>query len=306
MRFKDENIRLKLNGYNFKAFLEDSDINYETKDQQLPFAPISFTNTSVATRVNQTAKFTFNVFSETRYECITNFKNLMALVRSIKPIYNIIDDQYVPSSANITGFVTLGFSGMPYNDRESINLHLTSFNYSINKEIGYIEIPKSEIDSPSESKWFDTGGMKLIPLAYKLSLEGRILLQFDDTVRRFGNRIQRTSKPIQRVLQTAIDSTDDNEIEEVRKIYLGLTNQDILNLNSSDMAEAAARVRAMQQQELVKPDGTFDDSRYNTAQQPQTPEITPQLTQQNKEYDEGVYNKQADEIKSLGKRDYNE
>ena len=33
--------KLKINGLLFKAFLESSDITYETKDQQIPFVPTS-------------------------------------------------------------------------------------------------------------------------------------------------------------------------------------------------------------------------------------------------------------------------
>lgn len=239
MRFSDNDIRLLINGLKFKAYLEDSDINHVTKDQALPLAPISFNNDSMATRVNQTAKFTFNVFSETREECVNNFNNLLSIIESIKPLYTIMDDQYVPNSANITGFVTLSFAGMPYKNRNAISLHLTSFNYSINKEIGYIQIGKSEL-AGGQPKFYEKSNMKLVPLAYKLSLEGKVLLSFDETVRRSGSRIKRSSKELYRVLieQTGID--DIGMLDQIREFYRGATNgKEFVSLPSDKLYEAA-------------------------------------------------------------------
>lgn len=180
MEFNDKNLRLIINNLQFKAYLEDSDVSYETKDQQLPFTPTSFTNDSMAIRVSEKAKFTFNVFSETRDECIQNYRNLQYLLKIIKPSYRYVNDQIVPESSNVTGFVTLQFNGMPKIDKDKVDLHLTSFSYTINKDLGYIHIPVKDLIK-GESTTYADKDMKLIPIAYKISLEGKILLQFEET-----------------------------------------------------------------------------------------------------------------------------
>lgn len=181
MEFIDKDLRLDINGLSFKAYLEDSDITYETKDQQLPFTPTSFTNDSMAIRVSEKAKFTFNVYSETRYECVENYKNLQSLLSTIKPSYQYVDEQLVPDARNVTGLVTVKFKGLPVLNRESVTLHLNSFSYTMNKDLGYIHVPKSEVSDPNNSKFFEQGNMKLIPIGYKISLDGKVLLPFDQT-----------------------------------------------------------------------------------------------------------------------------
>ncbi len=167
----------------FISYLTDSDISYEMKDQQLPFAPVSFNNDYMATRVLEKAKFTFDVFSRHRFGCIQNYNNLQTLLGIIKPSYKIMNSQYVPSAANVTGFFKLKFIGMPILDRDEITLHLTSFNYTINKDTGYLELSKDDINNPTEDGGYIANKMKLIPISYKISIEGKVLLPFGDTVR---------------------------------------------------------------------------------------------------------------------------
>lgn len=162
---------LSLAGISFKAYLEDSDMFYEMKDQQLPFAPTSFRNDSAMIRVLERAKFTFNVFSESKTECIENYKNLQKLLINIKPSYGKVYDQYVPANTNITGYFNVKFAGIP---RGNIDLHLTSFTYNINKDLGYLEVDNGELSKGQK-------GSKLIPISYKISIEGKVLLEFTET-----------------------------------------------------------------------------------------------------------------------------
>ena len=264
MRFKDENIRLRINGLSFKAFLEDSDINHVTKEQPLPFSPLSFVNDAMATRLNETAKFTFNVFSETREECITNYRSLLALIQSIKPIYYILDDQYVPSNSNVTGLVNLSFLGMP--SRNSVDLHLTSFNYSINKEIGYIEIPLSEISNTNNPSFYDQSGMKLVPLAYKISLDGKVLLPFNSTIRKIGERKKASSANINEALIKGALSTDKDYIDKLKGLYQKITKQDIVRLNDQEVVSALAKVKQLADEQIISADGNFNTDKFGNGQ----------------------------------------
>ena len=300
MRFKDENIRLRINGLSFKAFLDDSDINHVTKDQPLPFSPLSFVNDSIATRLNETAKFTFNVFSETRQECVNNFKSLLALIQSIKPIYRILDDQYVPSNSNVTGLVNLSFLGMP--SRSNIDLHLTSFNYSINKELGYIEIPFSEISNPDNPSFYDKAGMKLVPLAYKISLDGKVLLPFDSTIRKIGSRIPASSADLNKALVRGAMSTDKDYIDRLKKLYTTITNKDISVLSETEVVSALAKVKKLADEQHILEDGNFNETRYALPQEPivSVPgQDTVLIATAEKEAARATYNRFVGELKGM-------
>ncbi len=171
----------------FISYLTDSEISYEMKDQQLPFVPLSFNNDSMATRVMEKAKFAFDVYAETRTNCIENYLNLQHLLNMIKPSYFLKNDQWVPSANNTTGFFKLQFAGMPLIDRKEVTLHLTAFNYNINKDTGYISVNRQEL-SNATSPGINTGTLKittsddtLVPVSYKISIEGKVLLPFGET-----------------------------------------------------------------------------------------------------------------------------
>lgn len=191
MLFNDEDLRLNITNIasgkkiSFKSYLEDSDITYEIKDQQLPFAPTSFTNDSMAIRVTEKAKFTFNIFSESRDECTQNYRNLNKLLSTIKPSYKYVYDQIAPNTSNVTGFFNIKFKGLPAG-RDNVTLHLNSFSYNINKDLGYIHVPTAELEENGSKSFYSSQGMKLIPIGYKISLEGKILLNFKQTANVYG------------------------------------------------------------------------------------------------------------------------
>lgn len=163
-KYKNLTISSGNNSYSFPAFLEDSDITYDLKEQPLPFAPVSFTNDSMALRVLEKVKFTFNIFSHNEKECIENWDKFKHLRNIIKPRYVLVNEQLVPKIENVTGFIKIIFNGMPHN-RSSIDVHLISFSYLINKDLGFLEKNKN-----------------LIPIGFKISLEGKVLLPLSETI----------------------------------------------------------------------------------------------------------------------------
>ncbi len=226
MRFTDENIRLHINNLSFKAYLENSDISYETREQQLPFAPVSFTNDTAAIRLLQKAKFTFNVLSEYRSECVENYNNLLALIQSIKPSYTIIDEQYVPDKNNINGYVNLKFDGLPL-QQKSVKLHVTQFSYEINKEMGYLQIPEKELKHNKNPKKFVDGEPKLIPIAYKIDIEGKILQTFGETAKVTGNFYTTPNITFRDVIESISDIRGSREdyIQDLYKIIKNITGK---------------------------------------------------------------------------------
>jgi len=259
MRFIDNNIKLIINNLPFKAYLEDSDVSYETRDVSLPFAPTSFVNDKMATRLMQKAKFTFNVFSETRLECISNYNNLLRLIYSIKPFFEYIDDQLAPLGSNITGLVSIRFAGMPMVG-DSVNLHLNSFSYTINKEIGYIQVPNKEIRDPrANASFYDSSGMKLIPLAYKISLEGKILLPFDGTVRQIGGPAKNVQEDYDTIMKDIFgEKANDREYTgHVLNAFTALTGRLPSEFSREKRTKALKDIAALKNNGAIDANGNF-------------------------------------------------
>lgn len=191
MRFLDKNIRLTItdtvsnNSIQFKAYLEDSDITYEVQEQNLSFAPLSFTSNKIHSRTLQTVKLSFNVFSEYREEAIENYDNLHTILNALKPSYTEIAGQYLPSQNNTFGLISLNFKGLPRikSGTDDLKIHLTQFSYTINKDMGYIEVPYDLSGNDRYNKLYSEGNMRLVPIAYKLSITGRLQLSFAETAR---------------------------------------------------------------------------------------------------------------------------
>lgn len=247
MRFIDDNIKLIINNLHFKAYLEESETMFETKDQTLPFAPLSFTNDSIATRLTEKARFKFNVFSESRGECIQNFNNLLALIKSVKPSYQIVEDQYVPFTSNVTGFVDLFFSGMPL--RDNVKLHLNNFSYNINKDLGYIQVPRAEIANFENASFYEPGQMKLIPLAYSINMEGKVLIPFEQTATVYGQRIKGSSTQMRQILgKVGGDKAYQDAIFSLVKV---MTGHSIYEYSSTDAEKVLMLVKAAKDNYLI-------------------------------------------------------
>lgn len=248
---------LIINNLKFKAYLEDSDITYEMKDQQLPFTPTSFNNDSMMLRVMQKAKFSFNVFSENREECKRNYDNLHSLLQIIRPSYSYANDQLAPFFSNVTGYVSLTFKGMP--ERDTIPLHLTSFSYSINKELGFVEIPRSEYimlgEGSSFSKLKEPGfKSKLLPIAYKITLDGKILLNFEDTVKLANKKTEDRGRIDIQALKDAA-GTDKTYQAQLEALLYKITNKRLAQFQNPQ--EALNLVKTLKDTYSVDSNGNF-------------------------------------------------
>lgn len=193
MRFLDNNIKIIINpkaGSNlepiiFKAYLEKSDIQYAIKEVGLDYAPVSYGNASTATKVLQSLDLVFNVFSEHRNETIENYIKLHRLIDNIKPVYVGRGAAKVRDSANTFGLISIIFKGLPVinaDGKDELRIAVKNFNYSINQEMGFIELP---YDSPNKfnDSLYVSGKMRLVPIAFKISIGGQIVLDRKSMVR---------------------------------------------------------------------------------------------------------------------------
>jgi hypothetical protein len=185
MLITDEKYKLNIISYtptaassSFKAYLEDHSVQYQIIEQQLQYAPLSFVNDKVHMRTTQTVSLKFNVFSENLEEAQGNYNKLHKLVEWVKPTYTYRQGQYIANVQNNTGIIGVKFAGLPkiHSTTDELKLHLTTFAFSVNKEMGYIESNYTGSDGNVIS-----GG--LIPIAYTLDIGGRILLEFKETAR---------------------------------------------------------------------------------------------------------------------------
>jgi hypothetical protein len=189
----------------FKALLENHSVGVQLKEQNLSFTPLSFVNDKVATRTTYSIKLKFNVFSENSEDCFTNYANLHNLLYTIKPKFIFTNEQYLPVTQNNTGLITIKFKGLPalrsltnkrlpYLDpADRLTIHLTSFSFDINNEMGYYNAPfgKDKIKDEGDMYFGEenyvindgTNNSRLVPIGYSLNIEGNVLLPFEDTVR---------------------------------------------------------------------------------------------------------------------------
>jgi hypothetical protein len=193
MRFLDPNINLlitnKTNGdkLKFKAYLEKSDITFTVQESNFEYIPVGYGSVdSYATRLLYTLDLSFNVFSENREEAISNYQQLHRLIEALKPGYTIIEGSYLPTSDNAFGNISINFKGLPKINKKSDSLDIATktFSYNINQEMGFIEVPYDNADKKT-FRYFDTG-MRLIPIAFKIGIGGRISVNFEDTVKLTG------------------------------------------------------------------------------------------------------------------------
>lgn len=202
MRFSDQSIRLSIQEIvsnrtnSFKAYLEDIDITFALETQKLENVSIRSQANEQFIKAVKKLKLTFNVFSEDRTEAMLNFKKLESLINITRPVLenrekvsdaNIINDSSQISSINATGNAIIKFDGFPalaYGlSSDEYRILVTSFSYGINKDMGYIQVPYkiSELGENADKKYNDDvlvipGAMKLIPIGFKVSIEGTIII----------------------------------------------------------------------------------------------------------------------------------
>lgn len=165
-----ENIQIKHTRINkavlFKGFIKECQIIYDMISIDIPFPSLNFHSNSIPNRILRKVNFSFDVFSSDRTECLKNYERLEVLKEFIKPHY-VTDfpgtDLYLYDSANTSGLIDIQYNGFVLEDQEeTIRTFITSFNYEINKDLGYYE------------HFHGKAGKILIPIGYNIKIEGRI------------------------------------------------------------------------------------------------------------------------------------
>lgn len=170
----------------FKPFLEESNVNFNIETVQANTIPLFMNSGTTVTRALQSAILTFNVFPDSRDECIENYKKLKSLLNGIKPVYAFDRTQLIPHKSLFSGFISVKFAGfLP--GKSNVKLKLTSFSYQINQELGYLQVPYQEILTNNSTRSFVARsynggrGNKMIPIGFNIKIEGDIIQPFSQT-----------------------------------------------------------------------------------------------------------------------------
>jgi hypothetical protein len=258
MDFIDKNIRINFlpeegKPLSFKAYIEKSDITYQILEQNIEIVPTTFTNDTIATRVLQNLDLVFNVFSESRREAYDNYVKLHELIHSLKPIYKDVNSEYRADDRNTFGLMKIDFDALPIikqNGSNLLEIYVKSFSYLINQEMGFIQMNYPVLkNEPDKIYSLDVGPRsKLVPIAFKISLGGRILLDYDDTSRtpktRKRARGGREEPESGGEAPPDLSSFNQEEKENARAYYTHLYGDDI------DIAKASANV--LERYKLIK------------------------------------------------------
>lgn len=173
----------------FKAYLEKSEITFTPEDIQLPVSPAAAENDKQTIKLIHNVSLTIKVFSENLQEARNNYIKLKNLIDSIKPKYTLFEGDLIPDRNNILGLLQVDFAGLPLT-KQNLKIHLQSFSYIINKELGYIESPKVSA-TENKDKLYVASGMELIPLGFDISIVGRINFNLNDTAKIEGSTAAR-------------------------------------------------------------------------------------------------------------------
>jgi hypothetical protein len=206
MRFLDkENIGLKFykkitnQTIFFKAYLEKNEVQYKIQETVLPALSTGDGFSHLRTRIFNEISLDFNVYSENLEEAAENYEKLHILINFIKPrvAYNSGDGyKYDIQENDPRADLFFSFKGMPrilnskilerdpstgvYDlksnpelDIDDIPIQVFNFSYSINKDMGYIEMP-SDVRERLSGKLFSEKGTTLVPISYKVSIVARV------------------------------------------------------------------------------------------------------------------------------------
>lgn len=150
----------------FKGFIKESEISYTMVNIDIPFPSVNFLSKSIPNRIIRKIKFSFDVISSDKPECIKNYERLDMLGKFIKPSYIKQipgTDLYLYDNINTSGLIDIHFNGFVLeNNNETIRTIVTNFSYDINKELGFIE------------HLYGKDGKTLIPIGYSINIEGKI------------------------------------------------------------------------------------------------------------------------------------
>jgi hypothetical protein len=204
MRFLDkENIGLKFYKKRtkqtlfFKAYLDKNDVQYKIEETVLPSLAVGTGYSHLKTRIFNEMSIEFNVYSENLEEAAENYEKLHLLISFIKPKILRQETGYEYSLLLNDPRTDLFFSfkGMPrilnsrilnknsdgsYDvksnpelDIDDIPIQIYNFSYSINKDMGYIQMPPSYKER-AVGKLFSEKGTALVPISYKISFVARV------------------------------------------------------------------------------------------------------------------------------------
>lgn len=278
MRFIDDNIRLKIYdkekpihnnnkilspNYSFRAYLEKSDVQIKTLDTNIQYAPLNFTNNTQFLKVQYQVDFSFNVFAEDREEAIQNYDQLHSLLQTVKPSYKYVNNQYLPNAGNIFGLLSVEFSGLPRLSKRSskLDIYVTNFAYTINKDMGYLQAPYNPYDknSPDRSQLFVTGQNNLIPIAYKLDISGRVLLSLDESIKGTdgtNGAVAAANKNVKSYTDILNKlGTDPAYQEQIINIAKTLVGDKLYDLSTSKLESVLKKVKQGKDKYLIGLDG---------------------------------------------------
>ena len=194
----------------FKSYLEKCDLEWKVERVSLDKAGLNDYILDTIVGFAPYISLEFNVFSEYREEAIENYDKLMTLIDFIRPVYRAEKNAGAESYADLTftmdkllnqepnmffrfkglpkilkaphSSIVLGAGGkktaetLPEVSIDDLPMAITQFNYLINKEMGYLQVP---YDGTTEQRkeLFSSGKMRLIPIAYKISMAFRVVAQ---------------------------------------------------------------------------------------------------------------------------------
>lgn len=194
----------------FKSYLEKCDLEWKVERVSLDKAGLNDYILDTIVGFAPYISLEFNVFSEYREEAIENYDKLMTLIDFIRPVYRAEKNAGAESYADLTFTMDkllnqepnmfFRFKGLPKILKaphssfvldaggkkraetlpevsiDDLPMAITQFNYLINKEMGYLQVP---YDGTTEQRkeLFSSGKMRLIPIAYKISMAFRVVAQ---------------------------------------------------------------------------------------------------------------------------------
>jgi len=290
MNFNNENIRLKIKGafekepLTFKAYLEKSDVQVKFVDETLKYTPLGYTNNTLLTKVIYNVDFSFNVFSEDLEEAVQNYVYLHKLFNIIKPSYKIKNNQYIPNSENIFGLLDIFFKGLPVlGVTEWLPVYVTNFNYQINKEMGFIEADFpydfrgdfredfEQLDKEGSDKTIKRDlkfegiatfkNYRLIPLAYKLEIAGRVQLPLKQSI--WNKSMEKENAALKAIAES--QGNDINVAKDLRNILIKFSgDEDILEkLTPEELSNAIEKIKFFKEKGLLDDNGDIQYERID-------------------------------------------
>ena len=188
----------------FKAYLEKSDVEYKIQEYVMPNSNIGEGRTHEVLKVVYNILLDFNVIAEYEEEAVENYDKLHLLLHYIKPVISskgvhkeiTLNPDFVKSNdrlyINFKGLPkilndkiyelkadgTIDLSSNPDLTQNDIPIQIFGFSYSINKELGYIQMPNSK-EERKQGKKYSSSGVTLFPIGFKISMQCRVVADLE-------------------------------------------------------------------------------------------------------------------------------